>query len=198
MTHMIMTCYNKNNSPNQFYTSPTSFFSDVKKPLKVAPSDWTNRHCFHIGIGPVLTHSSTTETPASWPPRPDSTPLGQTCVAGHVAINYVSRDCSFLSDTVWNHSVRRSCQWGSCCLLSNIIPSWLCYSLKSNYNLFRVLRQHFLYFGTEFLYFGIICKRSGIFEPKINSLGKFEPFEKCTGYSWTFLKGLGNSEPFVK
>ena len=30
------------------------------------------------------TPSSTPQTPASWPPRPDLTPLGPTCVAGHV------------------------------------------------------------------------------------------------------------------
>ena len=68
----------------RFRFSPTGSFSTPINRLKVIPSDQPVRPRFRNGSDVFLTPSSTPKTPASWPPRPDSTGLRPTCVAGHV------------------------------------------------------------------------------------------------------------------
>ena len=52
--------------------------------LKVTHSDKPIRPHFHNRTDAFSTPSSTPQTPASWPPRHDSTRVGQICVTGHV------------------------------------------------------------------------------------------------------------------
>ena len=59
-------------------------FYNAHKPLKVAQSDIAVRLHFRNGSDVFSTPSSSPQTPASLPPRPALTGLGQTCVAGHV------------------------------------------------------------------------------------------------------------------
>ena len=53
------------------------------KSLKAAQTDKAVRPRFRNGSEVFSTPSSSPKTPASWPPRPDSTRLGPTCVADH-------------------------------------------------------------------------------------------------------------------
>ena len=67
-----------------FYFSLPKSFTCPQKSLKVGQSDNADRPRFDNGSDELSTPSSTPEAPASWPPRPAPTGLGQTCVAGHV------------------------------------------------------------------------------------------------------------------
>ena len=71
------------------------------KPLNVGQSDITNRPRFDIGNDVIETPSSTTEAPASWPPRPASTVLRPTCVADHVVSVFRVLSPSHLSFVVF-------------------------------------------------------------------------------------------------
>ena len=89
-----------------WFTKFVSFFTSEivnlsTKSLKAVQSDDANRPRFGIGIDAFSTPSSTLEAPSSWPPRPDLTVLGQTCVAGSV----VSFPAGFPSISMGNHLV---------------------------------------------------------------------------------------------
>ena len=77
-THLVLAwrfCY--------FIFSPTNWLSTSLKSQKVGQSDTAVRPRFQNGGDVFLTLSSTPETPASWPPRPELTGLSLTLVAGH-------------------------------------------------------------------------------------------------------------------
>ena len=60
------------------------FSSLIQKLLEGGQSDITTRLHFDNRMDTVSTLSPSQKTPSSWPPRPDSTGLRQTCVAGRV------------------------------------------------------------------------------------------------------------------
>ena len=85
--------------------SPTWSYIWSTKSLKVAQSDHAIRPHFHIGSDAFLTPSSTPKTPSSWPPRPDSTGLGPTCVADHVVSFHAWKSSMPLKPHVVTHVV---------------------------------------------------------------------------------------------
>ena len=62
---------------------------------------------FNNGIDVFSTPSSTPKTPASWPPRPDSTVLRQTWVAGYVVF-FALPDVRPFTQPIPTPSIRRS------------------------------------------------------------------------------------------
>ena len=97
----------------RFHFSPTWSFSTPTKSLKTAQSDNAIRPRFHIGSDAFSTPSSTTITPSSWPPRPDSTGLRPTCVAGHVVSFHAWKSSMPLKPHVVTHVVM------------SLSPSWI-------------------------------------------------------------------------
>ena len=83
-----------------FLFSPTESFAAPVNPLKVAQTDPPVLPRFRNGSDEFLTPSSTPKTPSSWPPRPDPTRLGPTCVADHVVSHFVLNIINTPSDTL--------------------------------------------------------------------------------------------------
>ena len=128
----------------RFYPSRTESFWAPIKPLKVGHSDMAFRPRFRNGSDALSTPSSTPITPSSWPPRPASTRLGQTCVAGHVGsfIAWVS------SPPLKPHVVTP--------VVMSSWPSWVV--LKAREGSKMNLKWKCLHFETQCLYFETKCQ----------------------------------------
>ena len=96
-----------------FHFSTTWSYAWSTKSLKVAQSDNPIRPRFQNGGDAFSTPSSTPKTPSSWPPRPDSTGLGQTCVADNVMSFHAQKSSVPLKRNVLIHVVM------------SLSPSWI-------------------------------------------------------------------------
>ena len=134
---------------------PVSFLADIivlntHKSLKVTQINITIRPRFRNGIDASSTPPP--ETPASWPPRPALTVPRQTLVAGHVVYFslLVVRPFTQPIPTRSIHRPQPICDvFVAICGLLGV--SWKASVCLANCG------KHFLHFGTEFLYFEIIC-----------------------------------------
>ena len=139
----------------------------LRRQLKGVNSDPTNRPRFHKSGDVFLTPSSTPETPASWPPRPDPTGLGPTCVAGHVVLFFCFH--SALKQQKRHHSIshhRDVCVSGTnICFPLGVFrkarPGNRLVVIKSEKNLKRDIsfERRYICFEKRCIYFENVCKQ---------------------------------------